>query len=132
MRLRRGDARALAAVASLAAVWLALVLLSKLKDLTMRNLMRVGAAVAACALLAGCQSFSLADYAEAANDLDPGCYKDVDVRATPMVIMGWVLPVVSGSYRKVCNADQAPAGAPGPQAVPLGALAPGRIVGASQ
>ena len=46
-------------VASLAALWVILVLLSELKEAMMRNLMKVGAAVAVCAMLAGCagQSF---------------------------------------------------------------------------
>jgi hypothetical protein len=63
----------------------------------------------ACALaLGGCATTSFADYAAAANDLDPGCFKDVSIQATPILIFGWPIPVISGTYRKVCNPDQAP------------------------
>lgn len=85
--------------------------------------------LAACAALAlsGCSTFDLMEYANAANELDPGCYKDVYVDVRPLLLPGWVIPIASGHYRKVCNPDQAPATGPAPQVQPL---TPGRVVGA--
>lgn len=78
-------------------------------------------ALAAAGLLAsGCATTSFAEYAKAANELDPGCFKDVNVQATPILLFGWPIPVISGSFRKVCNPDQAPA-----QAAPV---APGGLL----
>lgn len=71
-------------------------------------ILRTLAVAAAALILSACQTASFADYAKAANDLDPGCYKDVQLQVTPILIFGWPLPVVAGTYRKVCNPEQAP------------------------
>lgn len=74
--------------------------------MTLRTLILAGCALA----LTGCQTFSLEDYAAAANELDPDCYKNVHIDVKPLLLPGWIVPVVSGSYDKVCNADKAKAG----------------------
>lgn len=94
-----------------------------------RVVRRVAAAVllaAVCLPLVACQSVDLEAYARGANDLDPGCFKDVDVQVTPVFALGWVIPVVTGRYRKTCNPDQAIA----PQPVVVRGLTPGQVVGA--
>jgi hypothetical protein len=72
------------------------------KGETMKTLLLAGCALA----LAGCQTFSLEDYAKAANDLDPNCYKNVHLEVTPIVMGVWVIPVIGGRYDKVCNPGQ--------------------------
>lgn len=57
--------------------------------------------------LAGCQTMSLQEYAEAANTLDPGCAKKVQVDVRPVLIFGWPIPIVSGSYTKECTGREA-------------------------
>lgn len=65
------------------------------------------AAVAAASLaLASCATASLREYAEAANELDPGCGKKVHAETEYLYIFGWPVPVPKASYDKVCNADQ--------------------------
>jgi hypothetical protein len=75
--------------------------------------MRTAIVVLACLALAGCQSFSLEEYAAAANDLDPTCYKNIHLEVTPIVMGVWVVPVIGGRYDKVCNPGQ---NAPAPAA----------------
>jgi hypothetical protein len=66
-------------------------------------------AVAGALALGGCQTMSFAEYAAAANTLDPDCDKDVTVTATPMLIFGFPVPVIAGEYRKSCKRNpQAP------------------------
>lgn len=72
---------------------------------------RVYLAAALPVALCGCASFDLAAYAEAANQLDPGCYKNVHLDVRPLLLPGWVVPVVSGTYDKTCNPDQGTASA---------------------
>lgn len=67
--------------------------------------------------LGGCATPSLEKYAEAANELDPDCYKNVHIQVTPFVLMGYVVPVVGGTYDKVCNPEKAPATVPAPLSV---------------
>ena len=119
---RRDDGRALAMLAGVAVALLALWILWKLRDTLMKNYLRTVAMAAALAALGGCQSFDLADYASAANELDSGCYKDVDIKVVPMFVGVAVLPVVTGAYRKVCNPDQAPRASP---------LQVGQVIGAA-
>lgn len=81
--------------------------------------------LAACAVavsLSACATFDPAAFAKAANDLDPGCYKHVEIKATPMLLFGWAVPVVGGEYVKTCNPGQA---APASPAVAVGTLIPG-------
>lgn len=78
----------------------------------MKNLAISLAVLAATLVMTGCATTSFADYAKAANDLDPHCFKDVNIQATPVLIFGWPIPVVSGTFRKVCNPEQAPKDAP--------------------
>jgi hypothetical protein len=69
--------------------------------------------IAAAALsLGACQSFTLEEYAAAANDLDPDCYKNVDLKLTPVIMGFWIIPVITGEYQKTCNRDQGPQGGP--------------------
>lgn len=86
----------------------------------MRRAILIAGAAAAALALGGCQTFSLKEYAEAANDLDEGCGKLVDITVTPMMAGFWVIPVVSGRYVKACEPAQinevlgrAPASPPG-------------------
>lgn len=87
--------------------------------------MRKSIALAALALasmsLSACASTDVAALAQAANELDPGCYKNVDIRATPILLFGWPVPVVSVQYNKVCNPSQAKAEAPAAGGVVAGA-----------
>lgn len=53
--------------------------------------------------LAACQTVSLQEYAEAANTLDPGCGKKVHAQVQPVLIFGWPVPIVSGTYDKECK-----------------------------
>ena len=62
--------------------------------------------------LASCQTFTLEEYAKAANDLDPTCYKNIHLEVTPIVMGVWVVPVIGGRYDKVCNPDQAASPSP--------------------
>lgn len=71
--------------------------------------------------LGACQTFTLEEYAQAANDLDPKCGKRIHLEVTPIIIGFWVIPVISGSYDKSCNPDQFGA--------PLAPLVPGRVLG---
>jgi hypothetical protein len=66
----------------------------------------LGAGLALALGLGGCQSFSLEDYAKAANTLDPECGKKVHLELTPIIMGFWVIPVIGGSYDKSCNPDQ--------------------------
>jgi hypothetical protein len=61
---------------------------------------------AAAVSLSACQTFTLEDYAKAANDLDPNCYKNVHLEVTPVLMGPWVVPVIGGRYDKVCNPGQ--------------------------
>ena len=58
--------------------------------------------VATGLLLSACAT-SATDLVKAANELDPGCYKNVRIDIVPM--FGFVVPV--GHYEKTCNPDQA-------------------------
>lgn len=60
--------------------------------------------------LSGCATADIANLAKAANDLDPGCYKHVEITVTPVLLFGWALPIPSGRYEKTCNPDQAAPG----------------------
>lgn len=66
------------------------------------------AIIAAAALsLAACQTVSLQEYAEAANTLDPGCAKKIHAQVQPVLIFGWPIPLVTGSYDKDCKGNEA-------------------------
>lgn len=97
----------LAIAAALANAVLLYALVRCLGDLTMKRLPMLAILALAAVTLAGCITPSFTDYAKAANTLDPGCYKDVQIQAVPVLVFGWPIPVVSGTYRKVCNAEQA-------------------------
>lgn len=61
----------------------------------------------ACLALTACQhGLSLEEYADAANKLDPDCGKLVHVELIPMLMFGWVVPVVKGTYDKACHVEQ--------------------------
>lgn len=68
--------------------------------------LHLAALAAACLTLAACQSFSLEEYANAANTLDPDCGKKVDLELTPVIMGFWVIPVIGGSYHKSCHKEQ--------------------------
>lgn len=79
-------------------------------------------AVAAALALGACQTTSFADYAAAANTLDPDCDKDVEVTATPMLFFGFPVPVIAGKYVKGCRRN--------PQAAEqsVGVVQPGQVL----
>jgi hypothetical protein len=60
----------------------------------------------ACLALAGCATNSFADYAKAANELDPGCSKKVHVEVRPLLVFGFPVPLVSGTLDKDCGPTQ--------------------------
>lgn len=73
----------------------------------MNRLKLLAAALAPLALVA-CASFDPVAFAEAANTLDPHCGKRVSIKATPMLIFGFPLPVFSGEYDKQCEPTPRP------------------------
>lgn len=75
----------------------------------LRNLLVLAASALA---LAACETVNLEAYADASNKLDPDCYKNVNIKVTPVILGFWIVPVVSGDYQKTCNKDQAPGAAP--------------------
>lgn len=69
------------------------------------NRLKLLAAALAPLFLVACASFDPAAFAEAANTLDPHCAKRVSIKATPMLIFGFPLPVFSGEYDKACEPE---------------------------
>jgi hypothetical protein len=68
--------------------------------------MKLTIALCAAIALSACQTTSLQEYAEAANTLDPGCAKKVHAQVQPVLIFGWPVPIVSGSYEKECKGSE--------------------------
>lgn len=69
--------------------------------------MRKSLALALVALaLSACATTDIAALAESAEKLDPNCGKRVDLNVTPVLIFGWPVPLISGTYSKSCNPDQ--------------------------
>jgi hypothetical protein len=69
-------------------------------------------AISLAVCTSGCASFDPAAMAEAINksDTTSPCYKDVQVSVTPMMLFGWYVPIISGTFKKTCNGQaQAPA-----------------------
>lgn len=69
----------------------------------------IAVACAASLSLAACATNPtefLNAYADAANTLDPGCAKDVQINLLPLMMPWGPIPFVTGSYRKGCNLDQ--------------------------
>jgi hypothetical protein len=64
------------------------------------------AAIAAACLLSACTTTDVASLAESAEKLDPSCGKKVDLVVTPVLIFGWPVPLIAGTYSKSCNPDQ--------------------------
>jgi hypothetical protein len=80
------------------------------------------------ALAPGASACSTADIAGLikASEANKDCYMATSVTMTPMLLFGFVIPVFSGKFDKVCHADKAPRGigpalAPGQLVAPLGA-----------
>lgn len=73
-----------------------------------RILVSIATAAVLTTPLAACQTVSLQEYAEAANTLDPGCAKKIHAQVQPVLIFGWPVPIVSGSYDKDCKDTRAP------------------------
>lgn len=102
-----GDVQYLAMVAGVSTVLLTLAILSILGAFTMKRSLHILALGAALALSGCATAFDPAKFAAAANDLDPNCYKHVEITVTPMLVFGWAVPIPSGRYVKTCNPDQA-------------------------
>ena len=98
LRTYPGELRALLLALSLAVV----LILFVLGAIAMRKLKLVAIAAGALALSA-CATTSFTEYAKAANELDPGCKKEVEITAQPVLIFGFPVPVVSGVYKKTCE-----------------------------
>lgn len=70
----------------------------------------------ASGLLSGCASDpanfvkALDGYADAANKLDPDCYKKVHAEIMPLIMPWGPLPFLSGSYDKLCHPELGPDG----------------------
>lgn len=62
--------------------------------------------LAALLPLCACATIDPVKLAEAANALDPECAKHFEVHVTPMMLLGWVVPVVSAEYVKDCKGTQ--------------------------
>lgn len=73
------------------------------------NLRIATLAAAALVALTGCATQSFERYAEAANKLDPGCKKSVHIEVRPLLIFGWPVPLVSGTFDKECPGEGSPA-----------------------
>lgn len=102
LRLHRRDLGAGAAVLGLVAILTVLTFFDIYGDALTRRARTLMIIAAAGLLAAGCAT-SATDLVKAANDLDPGCYKNVRIDIVPM--FGFVAPV--GHYEKTCNPDQA-------------------------
>lgn len=127
LRLYRRDGRAAGAALFLVAIRATLTLIDVYGAKFMKRLLTAVCLLGLTLTLPACQSMGgLEGFVKAANELDPDCYKDVDIKITPMLLLGWAVPVPSGSYRKVCNPPAALVGllAPGSAAAPVQALAP--------
>lgn len=104
LRLHHRDLKAGAAVLALVAI----LTVFHLGDVLMRRsraglaALIAGLALTAVLALTACAT-SATDLVKAANDLDPGCYKNIRVDMVPM--FGFVVPI--GHYEKTCNPDQA-------------------------
>lgn len=64
------------------------------------------AGLLALSALSACATTDIAALAESAEKLDPACGKRVNITITPVLIFGWPVPLVSGTYAKSCNPDQ--------------------------
>lgn len=80
-------------------------------------------AAAAVLSLGACSTVDLKGFAEAANELDPGCKKEVRATVTPVLLFGWPVPVISGEYYKGCNLEQG--AGPQPLGLTAGSVLPG-------
>lgn len=73
-------------------------------------------------LLGGCATGDPASWARAINTADKGpCYQDLRASVTPMMLFGFVVPILSGTYVKICAGN-------GKVAPPADGLPVGRIV----
>lgn len=87
----------------------------------------IGAVFAAALGLSGCNTTDLAALINS-SDSNPECYKDVRVQVTPMMLFGYVIPIIAGTYVKTCHPEKA-SGAqptfinPGQIVVPVGGAA---------
>lgn len=72
----------------------------------------------AAAALGACTTTGLADFARAANELDPHCAKHVEATVTPNFIFGWPVPLLSGKYVKDCQHAPFPTVTPGAAILP--------------
>lgn len=79
------------------------------------------AAAALCLSQTACATGDLAAVIKASDD-NPECYKNVHATVTPVMLFGWAVPLIGGTYDKVCHADKAPKAAP---------IAVGTVVGSA-
>ena len=61
--------------------------------------------------LSACATADLASVIKASDD-NPECFKAVHATVTPVMLFGWAVPLIGGTYDKVCHADKAPKPAP--------------------